>query len=163
MRKSYWTYTIDNITYNIEFTKSFFKKKLLVNSLPIKIGSSKTFCITRETAFNLGMKTAILVTIDKESDLAVDGIFLNSGKRYKSVKYIPIWNYIFLGLVLIIYIFNYDSLCVALFTLSGLYFLIRTSIEPSLNIIQRIFLCLIITFSMHLFFWNVLYILLSIL
>jgi hypothetical protein len=163
MSKKKWTTTIDDITYNIEFTTILFKKKLLVNSLPIKLESSKTFGITRETTFNLGDETAILVNIDKEADIAINGVYLDSGKKYITVKYMPNWNFIFLGLILLIFIFSYDSICAALFTLIGIYFLIRISVEPSFKTKQRVFLCFFITLSMHLFFWNVLFILLSIL
>lgn len=163
MRRKMWTTTVDNVTYNIEFTTKLLKKKLLVNSLPIKLEPSKTFGITRETAFNIGNKIAILVTIDNEVDVAIDGIYLGSGMKYVTVKYMPNWNYIFLGLILLIFIFSYSSICAALFTLIGLYFLIRISIEPSFKTKQRVLLCFFITLSMHLFFWNVLFILLTIL
>lgn len=158
-----WTTTIDNITYNIKFTDKIFKKELSVNQVPITLDLSRTFGITRETAFNLGSRTAILVSIDKEVDIAIDDTFLTSGKKYVTVKSMPIWTFIFLGLILLIYIFSYDSICAALFTLEGIYFLIRASIEPSLNTKKRILLCLFITLSMHLFYWNILYILLYIL
>ncbi|WP_315069978.1 hypothetical protein [uncultured Clostridium sp.] len=163
MRRKIWTTTVDNVTYNIEFTTKLLKKELLVNSSPISLEPSKTFGITRETAFNLGNKTAILVTIDKEADVAIDGIYLGSGMKYVTVKYMPNWNYIFLGLILLIFISSYNSICAALFTLIGLYFLIRISLEPSFKTKQRILLCSFITLSMHLFFWNVLFILLTIL
>lgn len=163
MRRQTWTTTVDNINYNIEFTTKLFKKELLINNVPIKLEPSKTFGITRETTFNVGSKTAILVTIDKEADIAIDDVYLDSGKKYITIKNIPNWDFIFLGLVLLIFIFSYNSICVALFTLVGCYFLIRASVEPSLNTKQRIFLCFVITLAMHLFFWNVLFVLLFIL
>jgi uncharacterized membrane protein len=163
MRTQSWTTTIDNITYNIEYYSGLIKKKLLVNKVPVKLQSSKTFGITRETTFKLGNKIAILVSIDNDSDIAIDGIYLDSGEQYIKVKYMPYWNFIFLGLVLLIFIFSYDSICSLLFTLTGFYFLIRVSIEPSLKVKQRILLCSFITLSMHLFFWGVLFLLLSIL
>lgn len=161
MRSYYWTTTIDNITYNIKYTKTLLKKELLVNNVPIKLQHSKTFGISRETVFNLGNKTAILLNIDNDSDLAIDGLYLNSGEKYVEVKNMPLWNIFFLGLVFLIYIFSHTSICAALFTLIGFYFLIRASIEPSLNIKKRIILCFCITLIMHLLFWYVLFILLS--
>lgn len=163
MKNQIWTTRIDNIDYDIEYSRNFFKKRLLVNKIPVKLESSKTFGITRETTFKLGDKIAILVSIDNNSDIAIDGIYLNSREKYIQVKYMPYWNFLFLGLILLIFIFSYDRICSALFTLTGFYFLIRVSIEPSLNLKQRILLCSFITLSMHLFFWGVLFLLISIL
>lgn len=163
MRTRSWTTTLDNVTYNIEYNKSFFKKELLVNKIPIKLQYSNTFGITRETVFSLGNKTAILVNIDNDCDIVIDDIYLDSGEKYITVKNMPVWNFIFLGLILLIFIFSYDSICSALFTITGFYFLIRVSIEPSLRTKQRIIICSLITLSMHLFYWFVLFILLSIL
>lgn len=163
MRTKTWTTSVDNTTYNIEFTSKLFKKKLLVNKSPIKLEFSKTFGITRETNFHLGNKSATLVNIDKEAYIAIDGIYLDSGKKYITVKTIPHWNFIFLVLVFIIYLYSYASICAALFTLAGEYFLIRASIEPSLSIKQRILLCFFITLSIHLFYWNVLFVVISML
>lgn len=163
MKTQSWTTTINNITYNIEYTTKFCKKKLLVNKVPIRVQHSKTFGITRETSFDLGTTTAILVNIDNDSDIAIDGIYLDSGEKYVSVKTMPHWNFIFLFLLSLIFIFSYDSVCSLLFTITGFYFLIRASVEPSLEIKKRVLLCFLITLSMHLFFWSVLFILLSIL
>lgn len=163
MKTQSWTTTINNITYNIEYTNKLFKKKLLVNKIPIKLQHSKTLGITRETSFNLGTTTAVLVSIDNDSDIAIDGVYLDSGEKYVSVKTMPHWNLIFLVILSLIFIFSYDSICSALFTLTGFYFLIRASVEPSLEIKKRVLLCFFITLSMHLFFWSVLFILLSIL
>lgn len=163
MKIQSWTITINNIIYNIEYTKKLFKKKLLVNKVPIKLQHSKTFGITRETIINLGTTKAILVSIDNDCDIAINGVYLDSGEKYVSVKTMPHWNFVFLFLLSLIYIFSYDSICSALFTLTGFYFLIRASIEPSLEVKKRVLLCFIITLSMHLFFWSVLFILLSIL
>lgn len=163
MKTQSWTTTINNVTYNIEYTTKLFKKKLLVNKIPIKLQHSKTFGITRETSFDLGTTTAILVNIDNDSDIAIDGIYLDSGEKYVSVKTMPHWNFIFLFLLSLIFIFSYDSVCSLLFTITGFYFLIRASVEPSLEIKKRVLLCFLITLSMHLFFWSVLFILLSIL
>ncbi|ALB46904.1 hypothetical protein [Clostridium beijerinckii] len=158
-----WIANVDNINYTIEYSKNFLRKSLLVNNIPVKLQSSKTFGVTRETTFKLGSKTAILVSIDNNCDIAINGTYLDSGEKYVQVKYMPGWNFIFLGLILLIFILSYDSLCSALFTLAGFYFIIRVSIEPSLNTRQRLLICSFITFSMHLFFWGVLFVLISIL
>lgn len=163
MKIQSFTTTINNITYNIEYNSSFIKKELLVNNIPTKVEHSNTFGISRETIFNLGNTTAILVDIDNNCDVAINGIYLDSGQKYVTVKNMPHWNFIFLGLISIIFIISYSSVCSALFTLFGFYFLIRASIEPSLEVKKRIILCSVITLSMHLFFWNVLFVLLSIL
>jgi len=158
-----WTPTIDNMTYNITYTNKLFKKKLLLDKKTIKLQRSRTFGITRETTFKLGNKTAILVNIDNDCDIAIDGIYLDSGERYVTVKTMPPWNLIFLALILLIFIISHGNICSGLFTITGFYFLVRASIEPSLDIKKRIILCSLITLSMHLFFWSVLYLLLSIL
>lgn len=163
MRIRSWTTSIDNITYNIKYTSTFLKKELFVNDKRIRLQPSKTFGVTRETTFNLGNKTAILVKIDNDCDISIDGFYLDSGEKYMEVKNIPIWNYIFLCIVSTIFILSHGSICSALFTLVGFYFLIRASIEPSLTVKKRIIICSVITFSMHLFFWGVLFMLLSIL
>ncbi|RII34485.1 hypothetical protein D2A34_15205 [Clostridium chromiireducens] len=163
MRIKSWTTTINNITYNIKYTSSFLKKELFVNDKRIRLQPSKTFGVTRETSFDLGTKTAILVNIDNDCDISIDGYYLDSGEKYIEVRNIPIWNYIFLCIVSTIFMFSHGNICSALFTLVGFYFLIRTSIEPSLTVKKRIIICSVITFSMHLFFWKILYILLSIL
>lgn len=157
MRIKNWIVTIENVDYNIEFISSFYKKELLINKVPIKLNFSKTFGITRETTFTLGNKTAILVCIDKNSDISIDGTYLDSGEKYVSIENIPLWTYIFLVLILPIYLLSYTSICSALFTLFGCYLLIRISVEPSLNSIKRILFCLITTLLMHLFFWYVLF------
>lgn len=159
MKIKNWIVTIENVDYDIKFTSKLYKKELLVNKLPIKLRFSKTFGITRETTFNLGNKTALLVNIDRNSYIVIDGIYLDSGEKYVSVKNIPLWNYIFLGLISLIYLLSYTSICSALFTLLGLYFLIRVSIEPSFDVKHRILYSIIITISMHLFFWYVLFLL----
>lgn len=163
MKTQSWTTTINNITYNIEYTTNFFEKRLLVNEVPIKLGHSETFGITRETPFNLGSTTAILVNIDNNSDIAINGVYLDSGEKYVTVKNMPYWNFIFLILLSLIFIISNDTVCSGLFTILGFYFLIRASVEPSLKIKKRVLLCFFITLSMHLFFWSVLSFLLSIL
>ncbi|WP_297423740.1 hypothetical protein [Clostridium sp.] len=161
MRTKTWTTKIDNITYNIKYTKYFLKKELLVNNKPIKLQRSNTFGITRETIFNLGNKTAILVNIDNDCDISIDGFYLDSGEKYIEVKNMPIWNLIFLGLILPIFILSQGNICSGLYTLICFYFLIRVSIEPSFNLKKRIIFCSFITIFMHLFFWGVLFLLLS--
>lgn len=157
MKVKNWIVTIENVDYNIKFITRLCKKELFVNEAPISLSFSKTFGITRETTFSLGNKTAILVNIDRNCDVAIDGFYLDSGEKYATVKNIPLWNYIFLGLILLIYILSYTSVCSALFTLLGCYFLIRISIEPSFSLKQRILICSNITLLMHLFFWCVLF------
>jgi hypothetical protein len=157
MRTQNWTIKVDNITYKIEYSTKLFKKKLLVNTIPIKLEPSKTFGVTRETAFYLGNKRAIFVSVDNNCDISIDGLYIGSGEKYIEIKNMPKWNFIFLVLVSFIFIFSYDSICSALFTLTGFYFLIRSSIEPSLDKKQRIILCSMITLSSHLFFWLVLF------
>lgn len=157
MRIKNWIVTLENVDYNIEFISRFYKKELLVNKVPIKLNFSKTFGITRETAFNLGNKTAILVCIDRNSDIAIDGYYLDSGEKYVNVENMPLWTYIFLALILPIYLLSYTRICSALFTLFGCYILIRLSVEPSFNLIKRMLFCLILTLLMHLFFWYVLF------
>lgn len=159
MKIKTWIISIDNMTYNIEFITKFYNKKLLVNNIPIKLERSKTFGISRETTFYIGNKTAILVNIDKNHDVAIDGIYLDSGEKYVSVKKMPLWNYIFLLLVLPIYFFTYTSICSALFTLLCCYFIIRMSIEPTFKLRNRIISCCILTILLHLFFWYVLFLL----
>ncbi|MDR3596722.1 hypothetical protein [Clostridium sp.] len=159
MRIKNWIVTIENVDYRIEFISKFYKKELLVNKVPVKLEFSKTFGITRETIFKLGTTTAILVNIDRNSDIVIDGTYLDSGEKHITVKNIPLWTYLFLGLILLIYLFSYTSICSALFSLLGCYFLIRISIEPSFNLKQRILFCLIITLLLHLFFWYVLFLL----
>lgn len=160
--KSYnWKTTINNKTYNISFTKTLLKKELLVNNVPLKLKHSRTFGITRETVFHLGSSTAILVNIDNDSDLVIDGIYLTSGEKYVSVKNMPLWNLLFLGIIFIIFLLSCGNICSALFTLLGFYFVIRASIEPSLSIKKKILLCFSITLIFHLLYWCVLFILLS--
>jgi hypothetical protein len=163
MKIQSWTTTINNITYNIEYTTNFLKKRLLINEVPVKLGHSKTFGITRETSFNLGSTTAILVNIDNYSDIAINGVYLDSGEKYVTVKNMPSWNFIFLIFLSLIFIISDENICSGLFTLLGFYFIIRASVEPSLSIRKRVLLCFFITLSMHLFFWSVLFSLLSIL
>lgn len=163
MKTQSWTTTINNITYNIEYTRKFFKKRLFVNEIPIKLQHSKTFGITRETSFYLGNTTAILVNIDNDSDIAINGVYLDSGEKYVTVKRMPYWNFIFLILLSLIFLISNETVCSALFTLVGFYFLIRASVEPSLVTKKRVLLCFFITLSMHLFFWSVLFLILSIL
>lgn len=157
MRIKNWKVTVENVDYNIEYVSSFYKKSLLVNNVTLKVNFSKTFGITRETPFNLGNKKAILVCIDKNSDIAIDGYYLDSGEKYVNVENVPPSTYIFLALILPIYLLSYTSICSALFTLLGFYILIRISVEPSLNLIKRILFCLMATLLMHLFFWYVLF------
>jgi len=163
MRTECWTTTIDSITYSIQYNSKFLKKELLVNKVPVKLQYSNTFGISRETIFYLGNTTAIFVNIDNNNDVAINGIYLNSGEEYVDVKNMPHWNFVFLGLLSLIFILSYESICAILYTLLGFYFLIRASIEPSLNEKKRIILCSTITISMHLFYWCVLFLLLSIL
>jgi len=163
MRTECWTTTIDSITYNIQYSSKFLNKRLLVNEAPITLQCSNTFGISRETIFYLGNTTAIFVNIDNNNDIAINGIYLNSAEKYVEVKYMPHWNIIFLGLLSLIFIISYDSICAILFALVGFYFLIRASIEPSLSIQKRIILCSVITISIHLYYWCVLFLLLSIL
>lgn len=163
MRTECWTTTIDSNNYSIKYNSKFLKKELLVNEVPITLQYSNTFGISRETIFYLGNTTAIFVSIDNINDIAINGIYLNSGEKYVEVKNMPHWNFIFLGLISLIFILSYGSICAILFALLGFYFLIRASIEPSLNQKKRIILCFVITISMHLFYWCVLFWLLSIL
>ena len=163
MRTQTWTTTIDDKIYNIEYTTKFLRKELLVNKKAIKLQHSHTFGITRETIFNLGTTTAILVNIDNDCDVAIDGIYLDSNEKYVKVKNMPYWNLIFLALILMIFILSNCSISSALFTLAGFYFLIRASIEPSIDIKKRIIFCSLITLSLNLFYWFVIFLLLSIL
>jgi hypothetical protein len=163
MKSECWTTTIDGIIYTIEYKSKFLKKELLVNKVPVTLQCSNTFGISRETIFYLANTPAIFVNIDNVNNIAINGIYLNSGEKYIEVKNMPHWNFIFLGLLSLIFILSYDSICAILFALLGFYFLIRASIEPSLSEKKRIILCFTITISMHLFYWLVLFLLLSIL
>lgn len=116
---------------------------LTINGLPQKFPLAFFDFLGPDKPFMLGGQEARLVVDGNKTDIAVDGVFLRSGRQY--VKR-PAWAWVFIALCMLLPIISLGGALPALFGFGGAYFCVRMSKAP-MHAALRAFLCTLITLA----------------
>ena len=86
-----WTVQVDGAAHEIRFQKGLFKSKVIVDGVTTPVKSKSAFIQLIDEPINIGSKTMNLTAIGAKTDLAVDGVYQNSGDPYIPLSKIPSW------------------------------------------------------------------------
>ncbi|MBE6905988.1 MAG: hypothetical protein E7476_06940 [Ruminococcaceae bacterium] len=97
-----WKVTVDGVPHDVVYKKGVFKSRKVVDGVETPIKSKSFFIQMIDEPVELGSKTAYLTAIGAKADLAVDDVYLGSGKPYVSLSNVPGWaNGLAIALILI--------------------------------------------------------------
>lgn len=137
-----WENQVDGKNYAFSYQKVKGKHVLTINGTPTEIKSGfKSSMLGFDEKFMLDGKEAQLVINNKVPDIAVDGVFLKSGKKYVPS---PAWVVVFSILCLLIPIISLGGALPALLGCGGLALCVSVS-KTSLPSAVRVILCTLIT------------------
>jgi len=139
-----WESQIDGRTYSFSHERKRGKHLLTVNGTPVEIkGSFMSAILGFDEKIMLDGKEARFVFERNKPDVAVDHVYLQSGKDY--VKR-PAWVLAFAILCLLIPIISIGGAIPVLLGLGGVALCVSAS-KSSLPIAIRVILCIVITLS----------------
>lgn len=95
-REKQWNFDLDGVAYRITFLldRKSRHQKLMING---KIEALPDFMYSLDYAFRLGEHLIHFVFADGKTDLAVDGVFLDSGLPYRSLRKMT-WGWAFVAI-----------------------------------------------------------------
>ena len=137
-----WQSTIDGYLY--DFNHQIVNKKhvLVVNGNPIEFKTSfMSTLLGFDEGFSLNGKEARLIVDKNGPDVALDGVLLQSGKKYVAR---PAWVLVFVILCIAIPIISLGGLLNMLFGLGGMSACVAVS-KTGLPTIARVLLCVLVT------------------
>ena len=92
MAISKWDVSVNGKNHTIEIKRGFGALKVVVDGQIEKVRSQNFWIMLLDREIRIEDKVLNLVMIGSKADLAVDGVFLGSGKKYAPVKASPqIW------------------------------------------------------------------------
>lgn len=92
MAISKWDVSVNGKNHTIEIKRGFGALKVVVDGQVEKVRSQNFWIMLLDREIRIEDKVLNLVMIGSKADLAVDGVFLGSGKKYAPVKASPqIW------------------------------------------------------------------------
>ncbi len=95
-KKNKWTIQVDGVEHTVEYKKGF-KCKMVVDGNETILKSKNPFVIIIDEPIQLESKEVNLVVTGMKADLAVDGFFLGSQKKYVPIDDLPKWTWLFVG------------------------------------------------------------------
>lgn len=96
-----WKVNIDGMDHQIGYSKGVFKSRIIVDGIETPVKSKNAFIQLIDEPIRIGSKTLNLTAIGTKIDLAVDDIYVDSGKPYVPLDNIPGWaNFITLFLII---------------------------------------------------------------
>lgn len=139
-----WTVQVDGAAHEIRFQKGLFKSKVIVDGVTTPVKSKSAFIQLIDEPINIGSKTMNLTAIGAKTDLAVDGVYQNSGDPYIPLSKIPSWATVITIILLVFGWFTGGIIGIAL-GLLGSAFVLSNSI--SIKRSNTLPICLVITFA----------------
>lgn len=92
MAISKWDVSVNGKNHTIEIKRGFGALKVVVDGQVEKVRSQNFWIMLLDREIRIEDKVLNLVMIGSKADLAVDGVYLGSGKKYAPVKASPqIW------------------------------------------------------------------------
>lgn len=95
-----WEVQVDGVLHTIEYKKGF-KNTIFVDGDRYIAKSSSWFINALDYAITFGNTTCQLVVLGTKADLAVNGVYVDSGKPYIPLSNIPIISWVFSGISII--------------------------------------------------------------
>jgi hypothetical protein len=123
-----FTVNVDGIEHEISYKKGLFKSAIIIDGNTTPIKSKNAFIQLIDEPITIGSKTMHFTAIGAKIDLAVDDVYLNSGKPYVSFGNIPSWANI-IPIVLLISGWFFGGLIGILIGLLGGMIVISSSIS----------------------------------
>lgn len=96
MTKS-WEVDCDGVRHKVEY-KTGFGLKMIIDGQTTKLRSNNMLVSMIDHAFSFGDTKCNLTAIGNKADLAVNGVYLDSGEPYVPHSKVPIWVYILLAI-----------------------------------------------------------------
>lgn len=160
-----WRATIDGAAYDIAFKPGVWtgKHKLIINGetvdLPRKAFAGYT---GMDVPVRIGPKEGRFVLVENKADIALDGVFLGSGKPYAPLAPIPKWAWIFVALCAAIPVVTLGGALPVVFGLLGVVSCLRVARSQSMKSGVKALACAGITILAWLAFLLVLFLLMSV-
>jgi hypothetical protein len=145
-----WSTVINETSYQITLTPNQWSgnHRLTVNGKEMVLPRKPFQAFTGlDTPIRLGEKEAHFVLIGSKSDIAIDGIFLRSGKPYMPLKGLPWWIWMFVIAFAAIPVITLGGALPAVIAVIGAMWCVRIAILPTLNTGLKIFICFAVTAS----------------
>lgn len=97
-----WTVEVDGSPHEVKFQLGMLKSKIIVDGAVTLVKSKNAFLRLIDEPITIGSKTLYLTVIGPKVDLAVDGVYLKSGKPYIPLSKVPSWATVILIVLLIL-------------------------------------------------------------
>ncbi|MEM1486316.1 hypothetical protein V6615_15855 [Oscillospiraceae bacterium PP1C4] len=141
-KKSKWDVSVNGVNHEIAYKRGVFKASKVVDGEATKIKSKNAFIQLIDEPITIENKTMHLTAIGNKVDLAVDDVYLNSGKPYVPFGNIPGWANIMAIAVIIIGWF-FAGIIGLLIGLFGAMFIFSKSISVDQK--NPLPICLVVT------------------
>ena len=135
-----WTVEVEGKSHTVEFSGKGLRKHLYIDGIEDPIRSRVPLLTLVDRTIWLGTKPVQIVIVGRKADLAVDGVYLTSGKPYREVNRIPafVWVFFFLCAFLGLVLADLAGLAAGLV---GGYFCIRVAIMPDWTVKKQVWCC----------------------
>ncbi len=137
----HWQTNIDGVSYDIEFKPGVWtgRHKLIVNgetiNLPVKALAAYT---GMDVPVQIGPKEGRFVLVDNKADIAVDDVFLGSGRPYAPLAPMPWWVWIFVAACIAIPFVAGGGALPAMFGLAGVILCLRVARLPLMPAVKAL-------------------------
>lgn len=131
-----WRANIDGAAYDIAFKPGVWtgKHKLIINGETVDLPKKAFAGYTgMDIPVQIGPKEGRFVLVENKADIALDGVFLGSGKPYAPLAPIPKWAWIFVALCAAIPVVTMGGAVSAVLGLLGVVFCLRVARSQSMK------------------------------
>lgn len=145
--KKEWTFEVNGNTHNIRFFPNIWRgqHRLIIDGEETKVKRSKFQIIRYEDIpIIVGGEECRFILLGLKADVVFRGVCLGSKKKYKAVKGIPWWTWIFIIICLSFPSVCFDGVLEYLLGIPGAYLCARVAISPYTHVILRIIVCYLI-------------------
>lgn len=143
MKKS-WNIKIGDYQYDVQYTAGSFSgmRKIIVDGVESVIPNKMSYdFIGMDVPVEIGGKRCRLVVHGKKADIAVDGVFVESGEVYEPLQGMPKWNWIFIVMCLAIPIISMGGALPVLIGLMGAMWTCRVASANKRSVVVKMLCC----------------------
>ncbi|MDD2370992.1 MAG: hypothetical protein PHQ32_03205 [Firmicutes bacterium] len=143
-----WKIQIGDITHEVVLKKDvlFNKHKLIIDGTEKNLSNSlKNNWIGIDEPIMIGNKEAIFTRRGSTFDIVIDGFYVDSKKEYKPLNKMAWWSWIFVVLCLLIPLLAIGGILPVLFGISGAVLCVQVSTNPTMKLLMKILLNILIT------------------
>lgn len=140
-RQKEWHINIEGNDYHVVLERNIWsgRNKLFINEVQQEL-TNVPFQAYKgsDQLIYIGGKECRLVVIGNKADIAIDGVYVDSGKLYMPFEKIPVWSWFFILVSLAIPIVSLGGLVPIALGFLGSVYSIRIGISPDMKIGNKI-------------------------